>query len=149
MKPLIHQGKDTHEEKLAFVQSNSEKAEDALSMTTETSDSGMLGTHGTPSEHAMEEARGTLILLYSFRKSLAFYGFCSRGCCDFFFYYYASSKTHVESICNSFNLLLWVLFFYDNHLPNSVNFYPNRHASANKDAQSGDHMVNRDCMFNR
>ena len=70
VKPIIHEGKDAHEQKLTFVQSNLEKAEDALSMTTETSDSGMLGTHGTPSELGMEEARGTLMLLFALRKSL-------------------------------------------------------------------------------
>ena len=46
------------QERLAFVQSYLEKAEDARSMTTETSDSGIPGTHGTPSEFGVEEISG-------------------------------------------------------------------------------------------
>ena len=46
------------QERLAFVQSYLEKAEDARSMRTETSDSGMPGTNGASSELGMEEAKG-------------------------------------------------------------------------------------------
>ena len=69
-KPLMNQAKYLDQEKLEFVQSYLEKADDARSVTTETSDSGMLGTHGTPSELGMEETSGkidgSLLLLLSF-----------------------------------------------------------------------------------
>lgn len=48
------------QEELAFVQEYLEKAEDARSMTTETSDSGMPGTHSAPSELGMDEKSGKL-----------------------------------------------------------------------------------------
>lgn len=45
------------QERLAYVQSYLEEA-DAVSMTTETSDSGIPGTHGAPSELGIEETHG-------------------------------------------------------------------------------------------
>ena len=47
-------------ERLAFVQSYLEKSEDTRSMTTDTSDSGVPGTHETPSEFGVEEIGGKL-----------------------------------------------------------------------------------------
>ena len=46
------------QERLAFVQNYLENTEDSRSMTTETSDSGMPGAHGTPSEFGIEEING-------------------------------------------------------------------------------------------
>ena len=46
--------------KRAFVEEYLEKAEDARSVTTETSDSGMPGTQGAPSELGIEETSGKL-----------------------------------------------------------------------------------------
>ena len=47
------------QERLAFVQSYLEKAEDVRSMAEyESSDSGIPGTHGTPSEFGVEETSG-------------------------------------------------------------------------------------------
>ena len=67
--PVMHQdqGPDGQEEeryryldqeRLAIVQSYFEKAVDARSMTTDTSDSGMPRTHGAPSEFGLEEISG-------------------------------------------------------------------------------------------
>ena len=48
------------EDKFSYIQSYLEKAEDtdAHSTTTETSDSGMPGSHGAPSEFGAEETSG-------------------------------------------------------------------------------------------
>ena len=54
------------QERLAFVQSYLEKADDANSMTTETSDSGMPCSQGAPSEFGLEERSGNLTLTYYF-----------------------------------------------------------------------------------
>ena len=51
----INQSRYLDQERLAFVQSYLENAEDARSMTTETSDSGVPGTRGTPSEFGLED----------------------------------------------------------------------------------------------
>ena len=59
IRPVTNQAKYLDQERLAFVQSYLEKAEDARSMTTETSDSGMPGTHGTASQLGMEDTTGT------------------------------------------------------------------------------------------
>ena len=50
------------EDKFYYIQSYLEKAEDtdAYSITTETSDSGMPGSHGAPSEFGTEETSGKL-----------------------------------------------------------------------------------------
>jgi len=53
---VLNQTKYLDQERLAFVQRYLEKAEDARSVTTETSDSGMQGTHGAPSELGIDEA---------------------------------------------------------------------------------------------
>ena len=53
-----NQSRYLNQERLAFVQSYLEKAEDARSMTTETSDSGVLRTRGTPSEFGLEDTSG-------------------------------------------------------------------------------------------
>ena len=53
--PALNEAKYLDQEKLAFVYDYLEKAEDARSMTTETSDSGMLAAQ---SEVAPEEASG-------------------------------------------------------------------------------------------
>ena len=58
------------QERLAFVQSYLEKAEDAESMTTETSDSGMPGTYGTPSELGMEETHGKVNISFPTKLSI-------------------------------------------------------------------------------
>ena len=58
LQPVTKQNKYIDPERLAYVQSYLEKAEDAQSMTTETSDSGAPGIHGAPSELGMEETRG-------------------------------------------------------------------------------------------
>ena len=58
--PLLNQAKYLDQERLAFVQRYLEKTEDARSMTTETSDSGMPGTHGAPSELGIEEISGNV-----------------------------------------------------------------------------------------
>ena len=54
----INQSRYLDQERLAFVQSYLENAEDARSMTTETSDSGVPGTRGTPSEFGLEDTSG-------------------------------------------------------------------------------------------
>ena len=54
----MNEAKYLDQEKLAFVHNYLEKAEDARSTTTETSDSGMPATHSVPSEVAAEEASG-------------------------------------------------------------------------------------------
>ena len=56
-RPPNSQPRFLDQERLVFVQSYLEKAEDARS-TTETSDSGIPGTHGTPSEFGVEEISG-------------------------------------------------------------------------------------------
>ena len=54
----INQSRYLDQERLAFVQSYLENAEDSRSMTTETSDSGIPGTRGTPSEFGLEDTSG-------------------------------------------------------------------------------------------
>ena len=54
----INQSRYLDQERLAFVQRYLENAEDARSMTTETSDSGVPGTRGTPSEFGLEDTSG-------------------------------------------------------------------------------------------
>ena len=54
----INQSRYLDQERFAFVQNYLEKAEDAQSMTTETSDSGVPGTHGAPSEFGLEDTSG-------------------------------------------------------------------------------------------
>lgn len=54
----ISQASYLDQERLAFVQSYLENAEDARSMTTETSDSGVPGARGTPSEFGLENTSG-------------------------------------------------------------------------------------------
>ena len=61
--PEEQQPRYLDQERLAFVQSYLEKAEDARSMTTETSDSGMPGTNGASSELGLEETNGKNNLL--------------------------------------------------------------------------------------
>ena len=62
--PVMHQDQEEErpryldQERLAIVQSYFEKAVDARSMTTETSDSGIPRTHGAPSEFGLEEISG-------------------------------------------------------------------------------------------
>ena len=57
-----------HQDKFSYIQNYLAKAEDidAYSITTETSDSGMPGSHGAPSEFGMEETSGKLKLLTYF-----------------------------------------------------------------------------------
>ena len=63
------QARYVDQQKLAFVQEYLEKADDARSMTTETSDSGIPGTHGQPSELGMEETGGKLnASLYTYTR---------------------------------------------------------------------------------
>ena len=57
-RPPNSQSRLLDQEKVAFVQSYLEKAEDARSRVAETSDSGISGTHGTPSEFMVEETSG-------------------------------------------------------------------------------------------
>ena len=59
-RPAKDQARYLDQQKLAYVQDYLEKADDARSMTTETSDSGMPGTHCAPSELGMEETGGIL-----------------------------------------------------------------------------------------
>lgn len=59
-RPPINQSGYMDPERLAFVQSYLEKSEDTRSMTTDTSDSGVPGTHETPSEFGVEEISGKL-----------------------------------------------------------------------------------------
>ena len=66
-KPVVNQAKYLDQEKLAFVQSYLEKAEDARSVTTETSDSGMPGTHGAPSELGVEETSGKINAIFALK----------------------------------------------------------------------------------
>jgi len=61
-KPVTCRDNYLDQERLAFIQSYLETADDARSMTTETSDSGMPGTRGAPSELGMEEESGKAIL---------------------------------------------------------------------------------------
>ena len=56
--PALNEAKYLDQEKLAFVYDYLEKAEDARSMTTETSDSGMPGTQSASSELGMDEKSG-------------------------------------------------------------------------------------------
>jgi len=71
-KPVENQAKYLDQERLAFVQSYLEKAEDARSMTTESSDSGMPGAHGTASELGMEDTTGTTIVFFSRASQMTF-----------------------------------------------------------------------------
>ena len=57
----INQSRYLDQERFAFVQNYLEKAEDARSMTTETSDSGIPGTHGAPSEFGLEDTSGKTV----------------------------------------------------------------------------------------
>lgn len=57
-RPPNSQSRFLDQERLAFVQSYLEKAEDVRSMAAESSDSGIPGTHGTPSEFGVEETSG-------------------------------------------------------------------------------------------
>ena len=59
-KPATRRAKYLDQERLAFVQSYLDNFEGAGSMTTETSDSGMPGTLGAPSELGMEEEGKTI-----------------------------------------------------------------------------------------
>lgn len=59
-RPPINQSGSMDPERLAFVQRYLEKSEDTRSMTTDTSDSGVPGTHETLSELGMEEVSGEL-----------------------------------------------------------------------------------------
>ena len=54
----VNKARYLDQERFAFVQNYLEKAEDAQSMTTETSDSGIPGTHGAPSEFGLEDTSG-------------------------------------------------------------------------------------------
>ena len=54
----VNQSRYLDQERFAFVQNYLEKAEDARSITTETSDSGIPGTHGAPSESGLEDTSG-------------------------------------------------------------------------------------------
>lgn len=62
-KPVTCRDNYLDQERLAFIQSYLETADDARSMTTETSDSGMPGTNGASSELGMEETNGKNNLL--------------------------------------------------------------------------------------
>jgi len=72
-KPVKNQAKYLDQERFAFVQSYLEKAEDARSMTTETSDSGVPGTRGTASELGMEDTTGTTIVFFPQASQMAFF----------------------------------------------------------------------------
>ena len=61
----INQFRYLDQERLAFVQSYLENAEDARSMTNETSDSGLPGTRGTPSEFGLEDTSGKSVNTFS------------------------------------------------------------------------------------
>ena len=67
-KPVKDQAKYLDQEKLAFVRDYLQQADDTRSMTTETSDSGMPGTHGAPSELGMEETSGKLNATFVFSR---------------------------------------------------------------------------------
>ena len=85
--PIITERRPTNQsryldqERLAFVQSYLEKAGDARTMTTEISDSGVPGTHGTPSEFGLEDTsvceflnkplRWVLIIFSTYQKALS------------------------------------------------------------------------------
>ena len=56
--PPNSQSRFLDQERLAFVQSYLEKAEDASSMVAASIDSGITGTHCTPSEFGVEETSG-------------------------------------------------------------------------------------------
>ena len=60
-----NQSRYLDQERLAFVQSYLENAEDARSMTTETSDSGVPGIRGTPSEFGLEDTNGKSVNTFS------------------------------------------------------------------------------------
>ena len=62
---LANQSRYLDQERLAFVQSYLKKAEDARSMTTETSDSGVSGIRGTPSEFGLEDTNGKSVNTFS------------------------------------------------------------------------------------
>ena len=62
-QPILNQANYLDQDRLEFVQSYLQMAEDTRSMTTETSDSGMPGTHGAPSEIGMEETTGKAIVV--------------------------------------------------------------------------------------
>ena len=59
----INQSRYLDQERFAFVQSYLEKAEDARSMITETSDSGLPGTRGTASEFGLEDTNGKSVII--------------------------------------------------------------------------------------
>ena len=80
--PVLSQTKYLDQERLAFVQRYLEKAEDARSVTTETSDSGMQGTHGAPSELGIDEASGNLNAICFSHWACYFVQYFSR-CCVF------------------------------------------------------------------
>ena len=73
IQPVTNQAKYLDQERLAFVQSYLEKAEDARSMTTETSDSGMPGTHGTASQLGMEDTTGTTKVFFPQASQTTFF----------------------------------------------------------------------------
>ena len=54
----VNQSRYLDQERFAFVQNYLEKAEDARSMTTETSDSGIPVTLSAPSEFGLEDTSG-------------------------------------------------------------------------------------------
>ena len=61
-QPVLNQANYLDQDRLEFVHRYLQMAEDTRSMTTETSDSGMPGTHGAPSEIGMEETTGKAIV---------------------------------------------------------------------------------------
>jgi len=83
-KPVKNQATYLDQERLSFVQSYLEKAEDARSMTTETSDSGMPGARGTASELGMEDTTGTTIVFFT-RASQTTFLFPVRSLSSFAF----------------------------------------------------------------
>lgn len=60
-QPVLNQANYLGQDRLAFIM-NWQMAEGTRSMTAETADSGVPGTHGTPSEIGMEETFGKAIV---------------------------------------------------------------------------------------
>ena len=60
----VNQSRFLDQERFAFVQNYLEKAEDAQSMTTETSDSGVPGTLSAPSEFGLEDTSGKSVNIF-------------------------------------------------------------------------------------
>ena len=88
-KPEENQTKYLDDERRALLQSYLENTEDVRSVTTETTDSGIPGTHGTPSAFGIEETNGKeIVFIFCSQRSLIVFQLkLPFGACNIYLFY--------------------------------------------------------------